>query len=170
MIRLAITAAALVASTSAFAETIAGRASVIDGDTIEIHGERIRLNGIDAPESRQFCLDDRGAEYRCGRAAADALDAFLADRRPISCEVVDIDRYGRYVAICSAAGIDVSGWLVREGHALDWERYSKGKYSGDQAAARQARRGMWAGLFARPWEWRRGRKTAPLIGVNDLGE
>lgn len=156
-------ALALLLTTAAHAETITGRASVIDGDTIEIAGERIRLNGIDAPESRQLCLDAASREYRCGQAAALALDAFLAARRPTTCRIIDTDRYGRAVAVCRAAGQDVAAWLVRNGHALDWPRYSGGAYNAAQEHARGARKGMWAGRFARPWEWRRDR-GAGLMG------
>lgn len=134
---------------------VVGRASVVDGDTIEIHDERIRFNGIDAPESRQLCKDAAGKPYRCGKVAAEALDGFLAGSRPTNCRPVDRDRYGRTVADCFRAdGQDVAAWLVRNGHALDWPKYSKGKFAGDQAVAMQARAGMWQGEFLEPWEHR----------------
>lgn len=165
MIRSLVIAAALVAASPSLAEPIVGVASVIDGDTIEIHRTRIRINGIDAPESRQLCLDAAGKQYRCGQQSALALDDFLAAHDPASCIEVDRDRYGRAVAVCTAGGVDVADWMVRQGHALDWPRYSQGEYAPAEKAARSARRGMWAGSFARPWEWRRGRDTAPLIGA-----
>lgn len=64
-------------------QPITGVASVIDGDTIEVHGQRIRFNGVDAPESGQYCDDAKGFEYPCGRRSAEALDAFLAASRPV---------------------------------------------------------------------------------------
>ena len=84
---------------------IIGRASVIDGDTIEIRGQRIRLFGIDAPESRQTCTDPKGVSYRCGQRAAQALDYRISDS-PVTCEPKDRDRYGRIVAVCRAYGED----------------------------------------------------------------
>jgi hypothetical protein len=78
---------------------IAGRASVIDGDTLEIRGERIRLFGIDAPESGQTCLDAKGRSYRCGQKAALVLDARIGEG-VVTCERKDSDRYGRVVALC----------------------------------------------------------------------
>ncbi|WP_442579126.1 thermonuclease family protein [Mesorhizobium sp. ASY16-5R] len=135
---------------------IVGRASVIDGDTIEIHGQRIRFNGIDAPENWQTCSDRSGAKYRCGKDSADALDAFLAKSRPTTCEQVDTDRYGRAVANCFRAdGLGVAAWLVRNGHALDWPRYSKGAFAAVQQVARRDRLGMWQGEFIEPWKARR---------------
>lgn len=117
-------------SLPAFANDLTGRASVIDGDTIEISGQRIRLNGIDAPESWQICRDAAGKEYRCGKEAAFALDKFLAASRPTTCLEVDQDRYGRMVVDCFRAdGENVNVWLVRQGHAVDWVRYSKGRYA-----------------------------------------
>jgi hypothetical protein len=104
-----------------------GQASVIDGDTLEIHGTRIRLWGIDAPESSQLCRNDESLQYRCGAKAANELDAFIA-RRPVDCSPVGLDQYRRTVAVCSIDGVDVAEWLVRNGLALDWPRYSKGKY------------------------------------------
>jgi endonuclease YncB( thermonuclease family) len=170
--RLAALSVALVlltaAPATALAEPIVGAASVVDGDTIEIHGQRIRLNGIDAPESRQLCLDAGGAQYRCGQAAAFALDEILKLARPTTCHEVDRDRHGRVVAQCTAGGQDVADAMVRAGHALDWPRYSKGAYASAQAVAIAARRGMWAGSFARPWEWRKGRQTAPLVNASAL--
>ncbi|TBB25195.1 thermonuclease family protein [Rhizobium ruizarguesonis] len=146
----------VLAAPSAFAaETITGRASVVDGDTIEINGTRIRLNGIDAPESWQKCRRADGSEYRCGAAAAFALDEFLAASRPTRCEQVDVDRYHRIVANCFRAdGQNVNAWLVRTGNALDWFRYSHGAFAAEQNAAKIAKAGIWTGTFIRPCEAR----------------
>jgi endonuclease YncB( thermonuclease family) len=138
-----------------------GRASVIDGDTIEIHGQRIRLWGIDAPESRQIC--QRGGEaYRCGQEAANGLAAMLGER-PVRCQPVGRpDRYRRVVARCAqmvsdshgTVVADVNAWMVRRGYAVEFPRYSDGRYAEAQAEARQEGEGMWAGEFQMPWEWR----------------
>ncbi|WP_287106854.1 thermonuclease family protein [Mesorhizobium sp.] len=134
---------------------IAGVASVIDGDTIEIHGQRIRFNGIDAPESAQQCDDAKGFRYQCGAKAAAALAAFLAGSRPVQCTFVSWDRYSRYVGDCRRAdGTSVAAWLVEHGQALDWPRYSQGAYAGQQAKAEAAKVGLWAGAFQEPWDWR----------------
>jgi endonuclease YncB( thermonuclease family) len=137
-----------------------GRADVIDGDTIEIQGKRIRLNGIDAPESAQLCRNEHRQLYRCGAAAAKALDNFLARARPTRCEFVGRDPYGRLVADCYRAdGASVAANLVRSGWALDWPRYSKGEYADEQTAAKEKRLGLWAGTFIPPWDWRASRRT-----------
>lgn len=134
---------------------ITGRASVIDGDTIEIAGQRIRLNGIDAPESWQTCKDASGKPYRCGKEAAFALDDFLAKSRPTTCRPAGMDRYKRVVADCFRAdGRGINRWLVRQGWAVDWGRYSKGAFAADQSAARAERLGIWQGTFQRPCEAR----------------
>lgn len=148
---------------NALAQPIIGVASVIDGDTIEVHDQRIRLHGIDAPESSQVCVDGAGVEYRCGQKAAFALDDFLKVSRPVTCVQTDVDRYRRVIARCQSGGRDVAEWMVENGHALDWHRYSKGEYAAAERAARAGKRGMWQGLFARPWEWRRDR-NAPYVG------
>jgi endonuclease YncB( thermonuclease family) len=138
------------------AEDLVGRASVIDGDTIEIHGKRVRISGIDAPERRQECADGSGKSYRCGQVAAAALDLFLLEARPATCQILGRDRYKRFVGRCRRAdGIDVGSWMVRGGHALDWPRYSKGIYRLDEIAAESSGSGVWAGKFIKPWEWRK---------------
>jgi hypothetical protein len=121
MHRSLITLMFLLGSSTAFANDLVGQASIIDGDTLEIHGTRIRLWGVDAPESSQLC---RGADsnlYRCGANAANDLDTFIA-RRPVNCTPVSEDQYGRSVAICSVGGADlgenglfamVSRWIGR---------------------------------------------------------
>ncbi|MGL3109181.1 thermonuclease family protein [Bradyrhizobium sp. BR 1432] len=135
------------------ASNLVGQASIIDGDTLEIHGTRIRLFGIDAPESSQLCRGDDSLPYRCGAKAANELDAFIA-RRPVDCEPVGRDFHGRTVATCSASGVDLAEWLVRGGLAFDWPRYSKGKYDGAQREAERAGRGVWTGSYVVPWLYR----------------
>jgi endonuclease YncB( thermonuclease family) len=137
----------------ALAGDLVGQASIIDGDTLEIHGTRIRLWGIDAPESTQLCRDDDSLQYRCGAKAANALDA-LIDRRPVRCVPVSLDQYGHTVASCSVGDVDLGDWLVRNGFALDWRRYSKGKYGDAQRTAERNGRGIWAGSYVAPWLYR----------------
>jgi endonuclease YncB( thermonuclease family) len=150
-------AALLLLPSSATSAELAGVASVIDGDTLEVRGTRVRLFGIDAPESRQTCtLDDRS--YRCGQQAALAL-ADKIGRRPVTCARRDTDRYGRLVAVCRLGRVDLNGWLVREGWALAYRAYSTA-YADEEAAAQRARRGLWRGSFTPPWEWRKQQRTS----------
>jgi endonuclease YncB( thermonuclease family) len=130
-----------------------GRASIIDGDTIEVHGTRIRLWGVDAPEAAQLCRNHDSDLYRCGAKAANDLDAFIAER-PVTCKAVSLDPYGRTVATCTVGGVDLGEWLVSQGNALDWPRYSHGRYEATQAGAERAGRGIWAGSYVAPWLYR----------------
>lgn len=141
------------------AESLIGHASVIDGDTIVIHGERIRFNGIDAPESNQLCQVPDGTPWRCGQKSALALDSWLSESRPTRCEFVERDRYGRFVGECFRAdGEDVQAWMVLNGWALDWPRYSNGAYASAQNRAEKSSSGIWRGSFIVPWDWRRGKR------------
>jgi endonuclease YncB( thermonuclease family) len=155
LLKIGATLAVLILGPSpiALADDLAGQASIIDGDTLEIHGTRIRLWGIDAPESSQLCRGDDSLQYRCGAKAANDLDAFIAGR-PVNCLPISLDRYGRTVATCSVGGADLGDWLVRNGLALDWPQYSKRKYDDVQREAEQAGRGMWAGSYVEPWLYR----------------
>ncbi len=134
---------------------IAGRATVIDGDTIEMRGQRIRLWGIDAPEGQQRCVKD-GKLWRAHADSANALDSYVADR-PVTCKQKAIDRYKRIVAICVADGVDIGAWMVRMGWVYDFPRYSNGYYAAEQAEAKAYRRGLWQGECEMPWDWRRNR-------------
>jgi endonuclease YncB( thermonuclease family) len=149
-----LAAIALGASCGAsFSDDLIGQASIIDGDTLEIHGNRIRLWGVDAPESTQLCRGEDSEQYRCGARAANDLDAFIA-RRPLNCNPISLDRYGRTVATCAVGDADLGEWLVRNGLAVDWPEYSNGKYGADQREAEQAGRGIWKGSYVEPWLYR----------------
>ena len=133
---------------------VTGAARVIDGDTIEIGGERIRFNGIDAPELAQTCEDGQGRSYRCGATARQALGRFLDASQPIRCDFVSRDRYGRFVGNCFRAdNASVSAYLVRNGFAMNWARYG-GTFASDERAAKAESRGIWSGSAQPPWEWR----------------
>jgi len=136
---------------------IVGVASVIDGDTIDIHGQRIRIWDIDAPESAQLCYVD-GKPWRCGQRASFALSDWIG-RRTVACKERDRDRYGRFVATCAVVGDDMATWPVRHGWALDWPRYSHGAYAGAEREATTAKVGVWQGDFQLPWEWRRAHRN-----------
>ncbi len=155
----ALTIALCLLTTPALAD-VTGTASVIDGDTIEVHGQRIRLHGIDAPESRQLCRLD-GKPWQCWKDAANALAEKIA-RRPVTCEDLGRDRYKRMIARCTVAGEDLEKWLAANGWALAYRRYSL-DYVDEEADAQAAQRGIWASEFVKPWEWRRGKR----LGMGD---
>lgn len=142
---------------STIAAAIIGIASVIDGDTIEIHGQRIRLWGIDAPESSQQCLVDERA-WRCGTASANALDEFISGRA-VSCEVVDTDRYRRSVSRCHVDGVSLNAWAVQNGYAVEYAHFSRGAYAAEESLARARRAGVWASQFQMPWDYRRANQS-----------
>ncbi len=133
-------------------EAIEGVARVIDGDTLDVGGVRVRLHGVDAFERDQIC-DRPGGAWACGRAATSALKA-RADGRRLECEVLDTDRYGRKVSRCKRNGTDVARPLVDAGLALAYRRYSA-DYIAAEEAARARGVGAWAGSFDRPDQWRR---------------
>ncbi|MCL2716936.1 MAG: thermonuclease family protein [Alphaproteobacteria bacterium] len=140
--------------------TLVCGASVIDGDTLEIHGAHIRLAGIAAPESSQLWRGADSKAYRCGHRAALALSTgYWIAQRPVTCTPTGTDRSGRTVATCAVAGADMGAWLVAQGLALDWPRYSHGRYSANQRAAAAAQRGIHAGSFVNPSDYRRCMKV-----------
>ena len=146
---------------SARAETVEGTVRVVDGDTIEIKDQKIRLWGIDAPELAQRCTED-SAVYPCGLDASHAL-AKKIGRKRVTCERLDTDRYGRMVARCTVEGDDISRWMVMQGHALAFRKYSL-DYIADEDRARAAKAGLWAGEFQDPSDFRHqkrgGQKSA----------
>ena len=139
-------------SAPAAAENLTGQASVIDGDTIEIHGQRIRLFGIDAVESRQRCSRG-GKQWNCGKDSAFAL-ADRIGRSAIDCRGVERDRYDRLVAVCFKGSEDLNRWMVEQGWAVAYRRYSM-DYVKAEEAAKAAGRGLWSGSFEMPWDWRK---------------
>ena len=155
---MAVATIAIILQTPALAQqAIVGVANVIDGDTIEIHGARIRFHGIDAPESRQECIRADGKSWRCGQQAAFALSDRIG-RATVRCEPRDRDRYGRVVAVCFKDGEDLNRWLVRNGWAVAYRKYST-DYVADEERAKRAKLGIWSGSFEMPWDWRaRGEK------------
>ncbi|MGD9613817.1 MAG: thermonuclease family protein [Alphaproteobacteria bacterium] len=133
---------------------ITGPARVIDGDTIEVAGQRIRLYGIDAPEMGQPCTDPHGT-YDAGAEARRALHE-ITDGEMVTCQPLGRDRYGRTLAeVRNNRWGNVNATMVRAGWALDYETYSKGRYLEHQDEARAAKRGLWAGAFILPGMWRR---------------
>jgi succinoglycan biosynthesis protein ExoI len=170
MRNVAFTAIALLATFSPArgnaADNITGRASVVDGDTIDIGDVRIRFNGIDAPESWQRCKQSTRNAYRCGKEAAFALDSFLAASRPTTCRLIEKEaghEGKRWIGECFRSdGAMVNRWLVRNGWALDWPKFSGGRYAADQAKAKARGVGIWRGSFTSPCVARAKRmKRAP---------
>ncbi|WP_322997541.1 thermonuclease family protein [Castellaniella sp.] len=144
----------------AHADDLVGRASVIDGDTLEIHGQRIRLEGIDAPESSQPCTHrETGQNWRCGQRSALWLSDLIG-AKPVTCISTGTDRYKRVLAHCSVGGQDVGSEMVRNGWAMAYVRYST-RYEPEEAEARKSGAGIWATDFDPPWDWRRGKRKSP---------
>ena len=118
-------------------DTLTGIASVVDGDTIEIHGERIRLSGFDSPERGSKC-----GSVNVYQKAAFALSDFVGQRSVI-CDISSKDQYGRSIGDCEVGGQSLAEFMVSEGWARDWPRYSHGAYADEERQARNAHRGVW---------------------------
>lgn len=130
------------------AEEITGHARVVDGDSLEIAANRLRLRGIDAPELAQTCRGEGGA-VACGREARRHLVRLIGGL-PATCTGHETDLYDRQLVVCHARGENLNAAMVRDGWAL-----ADGRYHAEQDAARRARRGLWALTFDRPEDWRR---------------
>jgi endonuclease YncB( thermonuclease family) len=132
-----------------------GQVTVVDGDSLEMGRTRIRLYGVDAVEGDQVCRTTEGERWPCGRRAANALQDFIA-RQTVTCVDRGKDSYGRTIATCSVPSGDINDWLVRQGWAVAYTRYSK-DYVAAQAEAKGARRNIWAGTFTNPERYRRSK-------------
>lgn len=135
-------------------EVIRGVSTVVDGDTLRVSGERIRLFGIDAPENDQVCQARN--IVRCGDLARGGLRRMIGSSA-IRCVVEDVDRYGRLVSVCYSGNDDLNARMVRSGLAVAYRQYSE-EYVDEEAAARRERRGLWGTRFVMPWQWRRGER------------
>lgn len=129
-----------------------GRAVVIDGDTIDIDGQRIRLEGIDAPEHAQTCGRKWLGSWPCGAAATRALEGLIGSRR-VDCHNEGHDKYGRILGVCSINGRDINAEMVRSGYAWAFVKYSA-RYVAEEAEARKAKSGVWQGEAEPAWVFR----------------
>ena len=146
------------------AQEIIGTPRIVDGDTLHINEYKIRLEGIDAPETRQQCKKERlkisaiigftfYKNYNCGEVSKENLEVKI-DRSKIKCILSIKDRYKRYLAKCFKDKINLNRWMVRNGYAVAYRRYSK-EYVSDEDFARENKLGLWQGKFFRPEKWRK---------------
>jgi len=138
--------------TEAGPAAISGVARVVDGDTIAVNHIRIRLEGIDAPETGQTCSARFSGLWHCGRQATAALAALIEGKR-VRCERRGLDRFARTLGTCFLGEQDVSAWMVRQGHAWAFVRYST-RYVPEEAEARARGLGIWQGEATPAWEYR----------------
>jgi len=144
-----------------FSNFISGKVKVIDGDTIKIKGNNIRLFGIDAPEKNQICFK-KTQSYNCGFISTKVLKKY-AEGKLVTCAYNDKDRYGRIIGICNFyynaedKKLSLNRYMVFTGNAVAYKRYSK-EYLDDEKWAKNNQLGMWQGKFIRPEEWRRKTK------------
>ena len=131
---------------AAHAETLIGDMRVVDGDTLAFEelGVKVRLGGIDAPESGQACEGADGNHYECGADATRALVQRTA-AGPVRCEGDNLDRWKRLIATCfTPKGLDLNGWMAEQGHALAYRRHSE-RWVFQEEVVREGKRGVWAG-------------------------
>lgn len=165
--RILIAIVALVSTAPASAQSFSGPARAVDGDTLALAGERVRLFGIDAPESMQTC-DRGGTAWACGQDAK-ALLATMIEGKDVTCTARERDDYGRIVATCRAGESDLSGVMAREGFAVALPQFTT-DYLGLEARAKQYKLALWGSNFANPADFRRANpklfaKPAPRPAV-----
>ena len=143
----------LILSSKMLASEISGVSIITDGDTIKIFNKRIRLHGIDSPEKNQLCTKDY-KQYNCGKEATASLINKISGKK-IVCKVQDsLDKYKRYIGVCFVGEVNLNKWMVRNGHAVAFRRYSK-NYVEDENYAKENNLGLWSGSFIHPEKWRK---------------
>ena len=143
----------LILSFNAASNEISGIPSITDGDTIKILNKRIRFHGIDTPEKKQICIKN-SKKYRCGQEATSALIKKI-NRKKVVCKVQEkLDMYKRYIGVCFLEDINLNKWMVRNGYAVAYRRYSK-DYIQDENYAKKNKIGLWSGNFIHPEKWRK---------------
>ena len=148
--------------TPVFSKEIKGIATVVDGDTIKINKKKIRLFGIDAPEKEQICkkvylsffIFNFKKDYKCGEKSTLALLKKIKDKKVKCILEENKDRYKRNIGTCYVKNQDINKWLVKNGYALAYKRYSK-KYVLEEQYAKENKLGIWKGTFIEPEKWRR---------------
>ena len=151
-------------STNILAQEIIGIPKIVDGDTIYINNYKIRLEGIDAPEIQQKCKKEKlkissiigytfYEDYYCGKHSKENLIAKVKGSK-IKCISFTKDRYKRYLAKCFKGKINLNQWMVRNGYAVAYRRYSK-EYIPDEDFAKENKLGLWQGKFLNPEKWRK---------------
>ncbi len=148
--------------------SITGEARAVDGDTLVVAGVRVRLEGIDAPESDQTCGKAWVGTWKCGQEASDHLTRLVRDR-VVTCEARGTDAYGRMLGLCSTAGLDLNADMVRSGLAWAFVKYSQ-RFVEVEAEARLAKRGIWQGVSKPAWVWRAERWQAAQTEKREGGE
>ena len=140
---------------------ISGYAKIIDGDTIKINSKKIRLHGIDAPEKKQVCKKPYitivffsfSKNYLCGQVSTDKLTKKI-NNQIIKCKIKNVDRYNRLIGECYKKNENLNSWLVSNGYAVAYRKYSK-KYISNEINAKDNKLGIWQGKFEMPWNFRR---------------
>ena len=136
-------------------EKILGKALIIDGDTIHIGENKIRLHGIDAPEYRQTCTIDNKM-WDCGIESKIALENFIL-KKEVNCKIIDVDQYRRFVGICFLENQNINQYMVRNGWAIAYRYYSL-KFVNDEEFAKKNKLGIWQGSFIEPYLFRKNNK------------
>jgi endonuclease YncB( thermonuclease family) len=152
--------------------SFAATATVRDGATLQLGDVTYRLDGVDAPELDQVCIDDYAAPWACGVDARDQLTKLIADRQ-VRCDDLGPAPYKkRHIGICSVEGetASLNQLVVRQGFALNFEPYARGRFRDDETGAKADRRGLWKGCFVAPQEFRRARKDGALLGAACRGD
>ncbi len=143
--------------------------TVKDGDTLQVADTTYRLDGIDAPEFDQICIDEHADPWACGVEARDRLVKLVAGR-DVHCKDLGPDRkFAKWhIGLCSVSGetANLSQLMVRQGYALDFEPNAKGRFKDDEASAKSGGPGLWRGCFVAPQAFRQREKTTPLVGAS----
>ena len=137
---------------SCLSEALANDVKIIDGDTININGEKIRFFGIDAPEIEQECTK-KGKIIKCRLIAKEVLSNKIGNNMPV-CVKKGVDRYKRTVAECFINNISLSKFLVINGYAFAYKKYSK-QYVYHEKRAKILKKGLWSMNFEFPWKYRK---------------